>query len=381
MRAAEVLALPDLVDAADRAPARTRGMPPPRPRRHARRSTRRDAARRADCGARSPQPERAVVARRRDRRGRDHRAAHQPVPRGGRAARRPGRRDRPLSSSPMAHPTLVRELSAPMSSKRGIVDLARLEAADALLGDLGDGSSLNRDEQRIAVPTAARASLRSSPRRGASTTPTSSSPTSGFVARRSTTSSSPSPATAPNRSPSTFPLRRRGPTQHRRPSGRRCTDDRSRTWRCSPGERCPVPPRTTGPLPRHRPARRLPRHAQRRLRRSRHRLSGRLVRAVPAPRRDRDERAARARSGGGRPRTCATGSSTASAACRCPAVLVGRTIADLARNTIALRSSSSSACSWGSGSMLACQRRSEVSVLSCSSPSPSPGSSRFSAWR
>ena len=34
-----------------------------------------------------------------------------------------------------------------------VVDLARLEAADALLGDLGDGASLNRDEQRIAVPT------------------------------------------------------------------------------------------------------------------------------------------------------------------------------------------------------------------------------------
>jgi ABC transporter DrrB family efflux protein len=34
-----------------------------------------------------------------------------------------------------------------------VVDLARLEPAGALLGDLGDGASLNRDEQRIAVPT------------------------------------------------------------------------------------------------------------------------------------------------------------------------------------------------------------------------------------
>ena len=34
-----------------------------------------------------------------------------------------------------------------------VADLASLEAAGALLGDLGDGASLDRDEQRIAVPT------------------------------------------------------------------------------------------------------------------------------------------------------------------------------------------------------------------------------------
>ena len=47
---------------------------------------------------------------------------------------------------------LKRAIGADVLEAR-VADLASLEAAGALLGDLGDGASLDRDEQRIAVPT------------------------------------------------------------------------------------------------------------------------------------------------------------------------------------------------------------------------------------
>ena len=355
-------------------------MPPPRPRRHARRSTCRDAARRRPAGLDpcSRNGSWSLV---------DEIAADgttvlltsQYLEEVERLADRVVVIDR-ASSSPMAHPTpALRRRRCPRSGyRRPRSPRSRRRA----LGDLGDGSSLNRDEQRIAVPT----------RQGIPALITAARrlddadiALADLGLRRPSLDDVFFAITGDRAEPVALDLPA-SPTRDRRNTGDRA------------GAGAPTTDREHGAA--------HPASAVRYLRAPQVLYLGTAQPVVFLVMLNAVFGGLVTGSRGGSyvqyllpgvivmnvllaqgrrrawPRTCATGSSTASAACRCPARGARRPHHRRSRpQHDRLAPSSSSACSWGSGSMLACQRRSEVSVLSCSSPSPSPGSSRFSAWR
>ena len=211
-RADELLERLSLSDAADRL-VRTfsgRHAPPPGPRRQPRRGTAGALPRRADHGAGSPQPHRAVEPAGRARPRRRHAAAHDAVPGGGRP---PGRRHRRPRRRSRRRPGLAGRAQGAHRRRAPRGDRRRRRRARGR----GRGArALRQRPARRSTPTPPASSRRSRPASrwprscARSTPPASPPPTCTAARRRSTTSSSPSPIPRrrPRRSPPDVRLRR-----------------------------------------------------------------------------------------------------------------------------------------------------------------------------
>ena len=267
-----------------------------------------------------------------------------------------------------------------------VADLASLEAAGALLGDLGDGASLDRDEQRIAVPT----------RQGIPALVTAARrlddadiALADLGLRRPSLDDVFFAITGDRAEPIALDLARpsgdcngRGA---RRPSGHRCSDGRSRTRRSSPGvrssgtsahRRCST---SAPPNPSSSSSCSTPSSAGS----SRGAQGGSYVQYLLPGVIVMNVLLGASVTAAGMAEDLRDGivDRFRSLPISRVAVLVGRTLADLARNTIALAFLVVVGAFMGFRFDGGVPRRSGVSCSSCSSPSPCPGCSRSSAWR